>query len=58
MKWESASQFFAMGGHGLYVWGSYAVALAVVVIEIAMARARFRKALTAAPAPETGSDEE
>ena len=58
MKWESASQFFAMGGHGLYVWGSYAVALAVVVIEIAMVRARFRRALTAAPSPQTGSDAE
>ncbi|MCU0896281.1 MAG: heme exporter protein CcmD [Burkholderiales bacterium] len=56
MKWESASQFFAMGGHGLYVWGSYAVALAVVVIEVAMVRARFRKALVAAPAPKAGSD--
>jgi len=25
MNWNSASEFFAMGGYGLYVWGSYAV---------------------------------
>jgi heme exporter protein D len=56
MKWESASQFFAMGGHGLYVWGSYAVALAVVIIEIVMVRARFRRALAATPAPKAESD--
>jgi heme exporter protein D len=23
MNWGSASEFFAMGGHGLYVWGSF-----------------------------------
>ncbi|MCU0804217.1 MAG: heme exporter protein CcmD [Burkholderiales bacterium] len=57
MKWESASQFFAMGGHGLYVWGSYAVALIAVVVEVALVRTRFRRALAAAPAPETGRDD-
>ena len=25
MNWNSAADFFAMGGYGLYVWGSYAV---------------------------------
>ena len=33
MNWGSASEFFAMGGYGLYVWGSFlmtAVALAWV----------------------------
>ena len=28
MNWDSAAEFFAMGGYGLYVWGSYAVTLA------------------------------
>ena len=27
MNWNSAAEFFAMGGYGLYVWGSYAVTL-------------------------------
>jgi len=35
MNWQSWSQFLAMGGYGLYVWGSYAVTLAVLVAEIA-----------------------
>jgi heme exporter protein D len=25
MNWGSVSEFFAMGGYGLYVWGSYGV---------------------------------
>jgi heme exporter protein D len=57
MKWESASQFFAMGGHGLYVWGSYAVALAVVVVETVLVRARFQKALAARSAPDARPDD-
>ena len=28
MNWNSASEFFAMGGYGLYVWGSYGVGCA------------------------------
>lgn len=34
MSFESFSEFIAMGGHGLYVWLSYAIALAVFVINI------------------------
>ena len=33
MNWNSASEFFAMGGYGLYVWGSYAVTLAALLVE-------------------------
>ena len=29
MNWGSWDAFWAMGGYGLYVWGSYAVAVAV-----------------------------
>ncbi len=36
MNWASWREFWAMGGHGLYVWGSYAVTLAVIVTEIAV----------------------
>ena len=34
MTWGSASNFFAMGGYGLYVWGSYAVTALCIAIEI------------------------
>ena len=31
MNWNSASEFFAMGGYALYVWGSFgACALALL----------------------------
>jgi len=36
MNWTSWHEFWAMGGHGLYVWGAYAVTLAVIVTEIAV----------------------
>ncbi len=31
MNWGSASEFFAMGGYGLYVWGSFGVTAAAPV---------------------------
>lgn len=34
MSFESFSDFIAMGGHALYVWLSYAIALVVIVINI------------------------
>ncbi|MDO6515574.1 MULTISPECIES: heme exporter protein CcmD [unclassified Neptuniibacter] len=34
MNFDSFSDFIAMGGHGFYVWLSYAIALVVVVINI------------------------
>ena len=34
MNWGSWQNFFAMGGYGLYIWGSYAVTLVVLVAEI------------------------
>jgi heme exporter protein D len=42
MNWGSAQEFFAMGGYGLYVWGSYAVAAACIVLELAFLRQRRR----------------
>ena len=47
MSWNSAAEFFAMGGYGLYVWGSYAVALACMAIEPVLARKRHRAARSA-----------
>ncbi|RFO95375.1 heme exporter protein CcmD [Rhodoferax lacus] len=48
MIWNSASDFFAMGGYGLYVWGSYAVTAAWMLLEPALAAQRHRAALRAA----------
>jgi len=36
----NGSGFFAMGGYGLYVWGSYAVAAVVLIANIWAARRR------------------
>ena len=48
MIWGDAGEFFAMGGYGLYVWGSYAVTLLAIVIELAALRARRRRAIALA----------
>ena len=45
MNWGSLSEFLAMGGYGLYVWGSYGVVLLLMVAEPLLARNRYRKAL-------------
>jgi heme exporter protein D len=42
MQWESASEFFAMGGYGLYVWGSYLVTGVVLALEVASLARRGR----------------
>ena len=47
MKWNSLSDFIAMGGYGLYVWGSYALAFAFMMIEPWLAARRHRQALRA-----------
>ena len=45
MSWGSWSDFWGMGGYGLYVWGSYAVTAALIVVEVVMLRLRRRAAL-------------
>jgi heme exporter protein D len=44
-QWASVSDFLAMGGYGLYVWGSYAVCAAALILESAWAARRYRLAL-------------
>ena len=34
MQWGSVSEFLAMGGYGLYVWGAYAVTVVVIAAEV------------------------
>jgi heme exporter protein D len=45
MNWGSWENFLAMGGYGLYVWGSYAVTLALIVAELAALVVRRRGAI-------------
>ena len=45
MIWNGTGEFFAMGGYGLYVWGSYALTAAVMLIEPVIAARRYRAAL-------------
>ena len=45
MNGHSASEFFAMGGYALYVWGSYGAALLLMAVEPWLARQRHRQAL-------------
>lgn len=34
MEWASWNEFWAMGGYGLYVWGSYGATFFALLIEI------------------------
>lgn len=45
MHWNSVSEFFAMGGYALYVWGSFGLTLIVVVIEMLMVRSQRKENL-------------
>jgi heme exporter protein D len=38
MIWASWNDFWAMGGYGLYVWGSYAAVLAGIIFEVILLR--------------------
>jgi heme exporter protein D len=52
MNWGSPAEFFAMGGYGLYVWGSYGLAALLMALEPLLAARRRRKALRAAATAE------
>ena len=34
LNWHSASEFWAMGGYGLYVWGSFGMTALVMALEL------------------------
>ena len=46
MNWHSASDFFAMGGYALYVWGSVGACAAGLLLEVVALRLRRRTALS------------
>lgn len=45
MTWGSASEFFAMGGYGLYVWGAYGLTALAMGLEPWLAARRRRRAI-------------
>jgi heme exporter protein D len=47
MIWQSAAEFWAMGGYGVYVWGSMGVSAALLALEVWLARMGRHQALDA-----------
>jgi heme exporter protein D len=65
IHWNSFGDFLAMGGYGLYVWGSFGVTALIMVVEpILVARqrtstiARLKRQLRADARTETRSQAE
>jgi heme exporter protein D len=56
MNWGSVGEFLAMGGYGLYVWGSFAMCALVLALEGWTLSAR-RRALRRLPLDDAGLDE-
>ena len=48
MNWHSASDFFDMGGYGLYVWGAYALTALLMLAEPWLVARRRERALAQA----------
>ena len=48
MNWGSWDNFWAMGGYGFYVWGSYGMAAAIIVVELWQLKVRRRAAVVEA----------
>ena len=46
MIWNSWSDFWAMGGYALYVWGSFGVTAALIAIEMWWVQQARQQALT------------
>jgi len=45
MNWGSPAEFFAMGGYGLYVWGSFGVCALLMIVEPILASQRRKTIL-------------
>ena len=54
MTWASWSDFIAMGGYALYVWGSYGVTAGLIAVEVIMLLVRRRNAFKLVGAPAAG----
>jgi heme exporter protein D len=47
MIWQNTSEFWAMGGYGVYVWGSMGVSFVALALEVALVRVGRHQALQA-----------
>jgi len=47
MQWHSVGEFLAMGGYGLYVWGSVGACALSMAVEAWLLKLRRRDALRA-----------
>jgi heme exporter protein D len=47
MIWSSATEFWAMGGYAVYVWGSVGVTAALLILEVLWVRMVRAQALDA-----------
>jgi heme exporter protein D len=45
MNWNSAADFFAMGGYAFYVWASFGVCALALVVETILLRKRRMAAI-------------
>ncbi|MFM1906967.1 MAG: hypothetical protein RLZZ591_644 [Pseudomonadota bacterium] len=45
MMWQSAFEFWAMGGYGVYVWGSVGVSAGLLLLEVALVHLGRQRAL-------------
>jgi len=43
MQWNSVSEFFAMGGYALYVWGSFGITALVMLAESLLIRIKRKE---------------
>jgi heme exporter protein D len=43
VNWGSVENFFAMGGYGYYVWGSYAMAVFCIALEFLSLKMKTKK---------------
>lgn len=48
MNWQSIGDLLAMGGYGLYVWGSFGMVAACMLAESWLVRRRWQRSLRAA----------
>ena len=45
MNWNSPAEFFAMGGYGFYVWGSFGACALLMIVEPILAKKRQKDIL-------------
>ena len=58
MIWNSWSDFWAMGGYGVYVWGSFGVTAALMLIEMVWVKQARAKGQQLGRKVQTGYDSE